>query len=50
MQTFQIESGKAARSHSSWIPSTTVDSPAFLQERLRVFDPSGTLYICMRRP
>jgi N-acetylglutamate synthase-like GNAT family acetyltransferase len=27
-----------------------VDAPAFLQERLRVYDPSGTLYICMRRP
>jgi hypothetical protein len=24
--------------------------PAFLQERLRVYDPTGTHYLCMRRP
>ena len=29
---------------------SAVDAPAFLQERLRAYDPSGTLYICMRRP
>jgi N-acetylglutamate synthase-like GNAT family acetyltransferase len=26
------------------------DAPAFLQERMRLYDPSGGAYLCMKRP
>ena len=31
-------------------PVSFEETPAFLQERMRSYDPSGNSYLCMRRP